>query len=99
MPPAAIVLLIGPCMFVAPLLVLLIPLMVVLWPVVLAVLGAAWIVLLPVAAGVRLAAGTYPLWHRKLGGWFVYMLRPWQYFDVPPAKQPPDDQSERVVGG
>jgi hypothetical protein len=44
------IVLIGPCMFAAPLLVLLVPVAVVLWPVVLFVLGVSYVVLWPAAS-------------------------------------------------
>jgi hypothetical protein len=78
------IVLLGPCMFVAPLLVLLLPVAAVLWPIVLTVLGAVYVLLWPIVriavlAGDRRLAG----WHAILGRWFVWMLRPWRYFDPP----------------
>ena len=77
--------LIGPCMLLAPLVVLLVPVALVLWPVVLAALGAAWLVTLPVAVALWVADGSPPHWHAVLGRWFTYTLRPWQYFEPPRA--------------
>jgi len=79
----------GPCMFVAPLLVLLIPVAIVLWPPVLAVLGVLYLVLWPLAAAARaLGMQRPPAWHAALGRWFIVLLRPWRYFDAPRVKQP-----------
>jgi hypothetical protein len=78
------IILFGPCMFVAPLLVILLPVAVVLWPPVLAILGALWLVTWPLAAisqGSGLARA-----HAALGRWFIVLLRPWRYFDAPPVK-------------
>lgn len=77
--------LIGPCMFVAPLLVLLIPVALVLWPPSLLLTGLAWLVLWPFARGDEKSAGVRA--HRKVGRWFRTLLTPWTYFDVP--KVPP----------
>jgi hypothetical protein len=89
------ILLFGPCMFVAPLLVVLIPVAVVLWPPVLLVLGVLWLVLWPLAAIGRAAGIAWlPKMHAALGRWFIVLLRPWRYFDAPtvPAQQsqPPE---------
>jgi hypothetical protein len=78
------IVLIGPCMFVAPLLVLLLPVAAVLWPIVLAVLGAVYLLLWPVARVAGWLGGRrLPAWHFTLGRWFVTMLHPWRYFDPP----------------
>lgn len=80
------ILLIGPCMFLAPLVVVLIPVAIVLWLPVLALLGVAWLLILPVAAATgkdsRIGAA-----HTTLGHWFRTLLTPWTYFDVP--EKPP----------
>jgi hypothetical protein len=82
------ILLFGPCMFVAPLLVVLIPVAIVLWPPVLAILGVLWLVTWPLAAiGEKSGAARA---HAALGRWFVVLLRPWHYFDAPKAAAPPD---------
>ena len=85
------ILLFGPCMFVAPFLVVLIPVAIVLWPPVLAILGLLWLVVWPFAALGRAVGVHGPTRaHAALGRWFVVLLRPWKYFDVPqkPADVP-----------
>ena len=76
--------LIGPCMFAAPLMIVLVPIAVVLWPVVLLGVGIVWVASWPFA---RLAAawgGTWlPAKHAALGRAFRTLLTPWTYFDVP----------------
>jgi purine-cytosine permease-like protein len=84
------IVLFGPCMFVAPLLILLVPIALVLWPPVLVVLGALWLVMWPFAAigrryGVRWLVSS----HATLGRWFAVLLRPWRYFDPPRGANPP----------
>ena len=74
----------GPCMFVAPLLLLLIPIAIVLWPPTLVVLGVLWLVMWPFAAiGRRYGVRWLTSSHAALGRWFVVLLRPWRYFDAP----------------
>jgi hypothetical protein len=83
-----VILLFGPCMFVAPLLVVLIPVAIVLWPPALLILGALWLLTWPLAAmsiGVRA--------HAALGRWFVVLLRPWRYFETPTAPSAPAGQA------
>jgi hypothetical protein len=75
-------------MFIAPLLVVLIPVAIVLWPPVLVIVGALWLVTWPLAliaekSGLARA-------HAALGRWFIVLLRPWRYFDAPPVKAKPD---------
>jgi hypothetical protein len=83
--------LIGPCMFVAPLLVVLVPVAVVLWPVVLAATGMAWLVLWPLARGARAVGVAWPTrWAAGAGRLFVTLLRPWNYFDPPKTEGAPD---------
>jgi hypothetical protein len=85
------ILLFGPCMFVAPFLVVLIPVAIVLWPPVLAILGAIWLIVWPFAAiGRKVGATGVVRAHAALGRWFVVLLRPWRYFDAParPAEPP-----------
>ena len=78
------ILLFGPCMFVAPLLVVLIPVAIVLWPPVLVILGAIWLVTWPFAAiGRKIRADGVVRAHAALGRWFIVLLRPWRYFDAP----------------
>ena len=78
------VVLVGPCMFAAPLVVLLVPVAIVLWPVALAGLGVSWLVLWPAAwVAARLDNAWLPERHRTLGRWFGVVLKPWNYFDEP----------------
>ena len=81
------ILLFGPCMFIAPLLVVLIPVAIVLWPPVLVILGALWLVTWPLAAIAEKSAMARA--HAALGRWFIVLLRPWRYFDAPPVKATP----------
>lgn len=86
--------LIGPCMFVAPLLVVLLPVAVVLWLPTLALLGIAWLLWWPVAAA---AGGAARAAHCTLGRWFRTVLTPWTYFDIPnpsTAAPPSDDHGK-----
>ena len=85
------ILLFGPCMLVAPFLVVLIPVAIVLWPPVLAILGAVWLVVWPFAVvGKKTGMTGIVRLHATLGRWFIVLLRPWRYFDAPtkPAEQP-----------
>ncbi|MFI5245770.1 MAG: hypothetical protein ACHQQR_11120 [Gemmatimonadales bacterium] len=78
------IVLFGPCMFVAPLLLLLVPIALVLWPPTLVVLGVLWLVMWPFAAvGRRYSVRWLASSHAALGRWFVVLLRPWRYFDPP----------------
>jgi hypothetical protein len=79
----------GPCMFVAPLLFLLIPVAIVLWPPVLLLLGVSWLLVWPFAEIARRLGGTsLPRLHAAMTRWFIVLLRPWRYFDAPREKQP-----------
>jgi hypothetical protein len=93
-------LLLGPCMFLAPLVMVLAILAIPLWPVVLVALGAAWLIVWPAAFLAR-ALGIHSLdvAAAKLGGWFRFMLTPWTYFDVPakPAAPAVSDASAAPV--
>lgn len=83
------ILLFGPCMFVAPLLILLIPVGIVLWPPVLALLGALYLLVWPFAAlGRALGTTRIASAHATLGRWFMVLLRPWRYFSVPDETPP-----------
>ena len=78
------IILFGPCMFVAPLLILLIPIGIVLWPPAIAVLGLLYLVIWPFAAiGRRFGVRWLARLHARLGRWFVVLLRPSRYFDAP----------------
>lgn len=83
------IVLVGPCMFVAPLVVLLVPVAIVVWPVAVVVLGASWLAVWPAAlVAERLGGRWLPERHRALGHWFRVVLRPWNYFDVPKRGPP-----------
>lgn len=84
------ILLIGPCMFAAPLVVLLIPVAMVLWLPSLALVGVAWLVVWPFATLARHRGGERVTHvHAVLAEWFVLLRAPWNYFD--PPKDPPND--------
>jgi hypothetical protein len=77
-------------MFVAPLLAPLVPVAVVLWPIVLLVLGVAYLLLWPFAAISSWLGGRWlPARLATVQRWFVFMLRPWQYFDPPKRSRSP----------
>ena len=76
--------LVGPCLFVAPLLVLLVPVALVVWPVAVVALGTSWLIVWPMAfIAARMGGQWLPARHRTLGRWCAVGLRPWNYFDVP----------------
>ena len=78
------IVLFGPCMFVAPLLVVLIPVAIVLWPPVLLILGIVHLIVWPFALlGRRFGVRWIVSLHVRLGHWFTVLLRPWRYFDAP----------------
>lgn len=83
------IVLFGPCMFVAPLLILVIPIAIVLWPPTLVLLGLLYLVEWPFAAiGRRFGVRWLATSHATLGRWFVVLLRPWRYFDAPREGKP-----------
>ncbi|MFI5310660.1 MAG: hypothetical protein ACHQQ3_05475 [Gemmatimonadales bacterium] len=78
------VVLIGPCMFLAPLVLVVALLAIPLWPVAIVLIGACWLAVWPLERLVALAG------FRGMRGWsaaiarlFVTVLRPWDYFDAP----------------
>ena len=82
------IVLFGPCMFIAPLLFLLIPVAIVLWPPVLVILGLLYLIVWPFAAIARqLGIKWLPSLHEKMRRWFIVLLRPWRYFDAPRKDQ------------
>ena len=88
------ILLLGPCMFMAPLVLILIPIGIVLWPPTLLVLGITYLLLWPFAAiARRQGAVRLPAMHATLGRWFRTVLTPWTYFDEP------DDSDESDTDG
>jgi hypothetical protein len=90
------IVLIGPCMFVAPLLAPLVPLAVVLWPIVLFVLGVFYVLLWPLALISSWLGGRWlPARLATIRRWFVFMLRPWKYFD-PPKRAVPQDATPTI---
>ena len=71
-------------MLLAPLVLVLAILAVPLWPVALALVGAAWCIVWPVerllgALGVAAMRG----WSTRIGRLFRTLLTPWTYFDPP----------------
>ena len=83
------IVLFGPCMFVAPLLILLIPVAAVLWPPALLILGFLYLFVWPFALiGRRLNLRWLGSSHAALGRWFIVLLRPWRYFDAPRTNKP-----------
>ena len=84
-----VILLIGPCMVLAPLVVLLVPVALVLWPPALIAVGLAWLVVWPFAAAGK-PEGRAASTHATLGRWFRTLLTPWTYFDMP--KETPKDE-------
>jgi hypothetical protein len=86
-----VIVLFGPCMFVAPLLILLIPVGVVLWPRALLILGLLYVLVWPFALiGRRLNVRWPGSTHAALGRWFIVLLRPWRYFDAPRVNKSSD---------
>lgn len=91
------ILLLGPCMVMAPLVLLAIPVGIVLWPPALLLLGLAYLLLWPFAAlaGGRGSRGI-PALHARVGALFRTLLTPWNYFDAPadapPAADAPDHE-------
>lgn len=83
------IVLIGPCMFVAPLMILLVPVAIVLWPVAVVVLGVGYLAIWPFAlVATRMGDAWLPARHRWVGKWFLVVLRPWNFFDLPKKRAP-----------
>lgn len=69
-----------------PLVVVLIPIGIILWPPVLLLTGLAYLLLWPLAALARRRASPHILaMHATRGRWFRTLLTPWNYFDTPDA--------------
>lgn len=90
--------LIGPCMLLAPLVAVLVVIALPLWPVAIAVLGVLWLVVWPLErattlVGLRVMRG----WSRAVGRTFYFVLKPWVYLDTryPDAPQQPDSSQPR----
>lgn len=86
-------LLIGPCMFFAPLLVVLVPVAIILWPPTLILVGLAWLVTRPFAGDDGASQSGVGRVHATLTGWFLTLLTPWTFFDTP--KGPPATGPDR----
>lgn len=86
------ILLIGPCMFFAPLVVLLIPVALALWPPAIVLLGLSYLVVWPFAAASAEGSRARRA-HAWLGEAFLTVLTPWTYFD-PPKKKAADQSAE-----
>jgi hypothetical protein len=82
-------------MFVAPFLVVLIPVAIVLWPPVLLIVGTLWLVTWPLAATAEKSALARA--HAALGRWFIVLLRPWRYFDAPTVQVKPDAPADAAA--
>lgn len=83
-------------MFLAPLVVLAIPVAIILWPPTLILLGLVWLVLFPFAALARgrseskggTGASRIARAHVWVEGWLGTLLTPWTYFDAPKKPLP-----------
>ncbi|MBI3504414.1 MAG: hypothetical protein HY059_06200 [Proteobacteria bacterium] len=83
------VMLIGPCFFLAPVVAVLAVLAIPLWPVCLAVLFAMFVVVWPVEQVVtRLGVTRMRGASARVWGWLLWMSTPWNWFDLP-KKAPP----------
>ncbi len=81
--------LVGPCMLLAPVVVILLPVAIVLWPFVLAFVGVLWLLLWPFTLLARSMEKPWlPEKHAQLGRLFATLLKPWNYFDLPQNKGP-----------
>jgi len=89
------ILLLGPCMVMAPLVLLAIPVGIVLWPPALLLLGLAYLLLWPVAALARRRGSRgIPALHARVAALFRTVLTPWNYFDASPAAPPAADAAD-----
>jgi hypothetical protein len=80
---------IGPCMLLAPFVFILALLAIPFWPVILALVGLAWLVVWPLERmALAMGMGDRMVWAPKIGRAFRVLLTPWSYFDLP-AKKPP----------
>ncbi|MDH5234121.1 MAG: hypothetical protein OEW77_04115 [Gemmatimonadota bacterium] len=84
------ILLLGPCMFMAPLVLVLVPVAIVLWPPTMVLLGVTYLLLWPFAALARRSgAAGLPTVHETIGRWFRTLLTPWTHFDEPEDEEDP----------
>ena len=78
---------IGPCFFLAPVVAVLAVLAIPLWPVCLAVLLVMLIIVWPIEQiGTRLGIGALRGASARVWGWLRWMSTPWNWFDLPKAK-------------
>jgi len=81
-------------MFLAPLLVVLVPVAVLLWPPTLILVGLAWLLTRPFAGGDHAPRSGIGRIHATLTRWLLTLLTPWTFFDTPkgpPAAEPGRD--------
>lgn len=89
------ILLLGPCMVMAPLVLLAIPVGIVLWPPALLLLGLVYLLLWPLAALARgRGSPGLPALHARVGALFRAVLTPWSYFDEPSGAPPAPDAAD-----
>lgn len=78
---------IGPCFLLAPVVAVLAVLAIPLWPVCLAVLLVMLIVVWPIEQiGTRLGIGALRGASARVWGWLRWMSTPWNWFDLPNAR-------------
>jgi hypothetical protein len=71
-------------MFVAPLVFAAAVLCIPLWPVAIALIGVAWLVVRPLEAMASRAGSTrFRGWSARLATVWSHVLKPWNYFDPP----------------
>ena len=78
---------IGPCFLLAPVVAVLAVLAIPLWPVCLAVLLVLLLVIWPIEQiGTRLGIGALRGASARVWGWLRWMSTPWNWFDLPSAR-------------
>ena len=78
---------IGPCFLLAPVVAVLAVLAIPLWPVCLAVLLVLLLVIWPIEQiGTRLGIGALRGASARVWGWLRWMSTPWNWFDLPSVK-------------
>jgi len=88
-------LLIGPCIFAAPVVALLAIVLLPFWPVAIILLGLARLLFWPVERIVSASGGTWATaWSNRMRMWFAYVVRPWKYFDPPEVRAAGSGQRE-----
>lgn len=75
--------LIGPCMVLAPLVAVVAFLAVPFWPVAIVIVAAIWLVVWPIERVMKLlGVGVMQGWSAKIGRTLYYVIKPWVYLDV-----------------